>query len=92
LFKYIDDLIHIATASYFKLDAIVSWNFKRLVNLKTINAIHKINIQREYNIIEELSIENLRGNLMATYKNDYSKEEDCLFLELHEIRYNMAKT
>jgi hypothetical protein len=60
--KEISDSIHIAVASYYKLDSIVSWNFKHIVNLDTMSAIHKINIKNNYSIIEILSPQNLGGN------------------------------
>jgi len=28
---------------------------------------------------------------METYKNSYTKDEDCLLWELHEIRYKLHK-
>jgi len=57
----INDTIHIACASFNKLDIIVSWNFKHIVNFKTINSIHKINKENKFNIIEILSPQNLGG-------------------------------
>ncbi len=58
----INDSIHIATASVNKLDAIVSWNFRHIVNLKTMNAIHEINRENQYHTLEIVSIENLGGD------------------------------
>jgi len=37
--KYIDDCMHIATALLAKCDIIVSWNFKHIVNDKTIEGV-----------------------------------------------------
>ncbi len=59
----IQDSLHIATASYYKINAIVSWNFKHIVNLKTVSEIHKINLEQEYPILEIYTIENLGGYL-----------------------------
>lgn len=61
LSREINDTIHIATASYYNLEAIVSWNFKHIVNLQTINKIHKINFENDYKIIEIITIENVGG-------------------------------
>ena len=40
--KSIDDCIHIATALLIKCDMIVSWNFKHIVNDKTIEGVKAI--------------------------------------------------
>lgn len=61
LTKEINDTLHIATASINKINAILSWNFRHIVNLKTIENIHKINLKNNYSIIEIISIENLGG-------------------------------
>ena len=61
LSKEINDTLHIATASTNNINAILSWNFKHIVNLKTIEIIHKINLRNNYPIIEIISIENLGG-------------------------------
>lgn len=60
--KEINDTIHIAAASYYKLNAIVSWNFKHIVNLETINTIHEINLNHNHGVMEILTIENLGGD------------------------------
>ena len=59
----IQDALHIAIASYYKINAIVSWNFKHIVNLKTVSEIHKINLEQGYPILEIYTIENLGGYL-----------------------------
>ena len=58
----VSDSLHIATASYYGMGAIVSWNFKHIVNLKTINAIHQMNLNNNYGILEILTIEQLGGH------------------------------
>jgi predicted nucleic acid-binding protein len=58
----INDSIHLAIASYYKLDAIVSWNFKHIVNLKTIKAIHDVNRLEGCKPVEIITIENLGGD------------------------------
>jgi predicted nucleic acid-binding protein len=63
--KEINDSIHIALASINELDAIISWNFKHIVNLNTINMIHSINLINNYKIIEILTPENIGGNKYA---------------------------
>jgi len=51
--KSYDDCLHIAYAVIYHCDAIVSWNFKHLVNFKTINKIRIVNAINHY---KELSI------------------------------------
>jgi len=57
-----NDSIHLAVGAYNKMDAIVSWNFKHIVNLKTIQGIHEVN--RAYGLapVEIITIENLGGD------------------------------
>lgn len=57
-----NDSIHIATATCNRLKAIASWNFKHIVNLNTIDAIHTVNKTNGYDIIEILTIQELGGN------------------------------
>jgi predicted nucleic acid-binding protein len=63
--KEIYDSIHIAIAAVNGLDAIISWNFKHIVNLNTINKIHSLNLQNKYNIVEILTPENIGGDKYA---------------------------
>ncbi|MFH1860023.1 MAG: PIN domain-containing protein [bacterium] len=60
--REINDTVHIAIASYYEIDAIVSWNFRHIVNLKTMKAIQEINIKQDYPSIQILTIENLGGD------------------------------
>ena len=61
LSKEINDTVHIAVVSFYGLEILVSWNFRHIVNWRTINTIHKINLRNNLDIIEILSIENLGG-------------------------------
>ena len=58
----LNDTIHIATATYYGLNIIASWNFKHIVNFKTISKIHEINLKNNYPLIEILTLENLEGS------------------------------
>ncbi|MBI5473134.1 MAG: PIN domain-containing protein [Ignavibacteriae bacterium] len=61
LFKELNDTIHLATVSCYGLDALVSWNFRHLVNLETIAKIHELNVANRYRIIEIVTVEQLGG-------------------------------
>lgn len=50
--KYANDAMHIAAASYYGLDAIVSWNFEHLVKLKTKRGVLSVNVAEGYHPIE----------------------------------------
>ncbi|MCX6257179.1 MAG: type II toxin-antitoxin system VapC family toxin [Bacteroidia bacterium] len=47
-----DDCLHIALATIHKVDILVSWNFKHIVNLKRIRGYNAINIMNGYPIVE----------------------------------------
>jgi len=50
--KSIDDAIHIATATIHRIDVIVSWNFKHIVNLNRIRIFNAVNLKYGYPIME----------------------------------------
>lgn len=50
--RYLDDARHIATATYYEMDAIISWNFEHMVKLKTKKGIPSVNILHGYKPIE----------------------------------------
>ena len=47
--KSFDDCLHIASAILSDCNIIVSWNFKHMVNVDTINGIRKITFAKRYN-------------------------------------------
>jgi len=51
--KNLDDCFHIAFAVVYNCDIIVSWNFRHLVNYKTINKVKIVNAISQY---REISI------------------------------------
>lgn len=51
------DLRHLAIAATSGVDAVVSWNFRDMVNIRTRRAIHSINIKRGLPFIEIVSPE-----------------------------------
>jgi len=47
-----DDCIHIATATVNKIDVLVSWNFKHIVNIVRIKNYNTVNTKNGYNQLE----------------------------------------
>lgn len=50
-----DDAIHIAIATIAGCDAVLSWNFKHIVNLRALNAVDAVNIREGYRTLRILS-------------------------------------
>jgi len=50
--KHIVDAQHIAIASVERVDVLVSWNFKQIVNLEHIRAFNSVNLKLGYPILE----------------------------------------
>lgn len=48
----LDDCIHIATATLNKVDMLVSWNFKHIVNVYRIRGYNSINLRLGYGTLE----------------------------------------
>lgn len=46
------DALHIALATVARVDVLVSWNFKHIVNLKQIHAYNAVNLKRGYPLLE----------------------------------------
>lgn len=46
------DALHVALASVARADAVVSWNFKHLVQLRRIRGFHAVNVLRGHPLIE----------------------------------------
>lgn len=46
------DCLHIATASFYRADYLVSWNFKHIVNVNRIIGYNSINIRSGYKPLE----------------------------------------
>jgi predicted nucleic acid-binding protein len=53
--KYRDDARHIAVATVYEVDAIVSWNFKHMVNVFIKRAVNSVNLRLGYKTIDILS-------------------------------------
>ena len=50
--NYYDDALHIAVATVLKVDVLVSWNFKHIVNLDRIKLFNSVNLREGYSILE----------------------------------------
>lgn len=50
--KSFDDCLHLASAILSDCNIIVSWNFKHMVNVDTINGVRKITFAKRYNNID----------------------------------------
>jgi len=46
------DAQHIATATIIRVDVLVSWNFKHIVNLERIHGYNSVNLRLGYPILE----------------------------------------
>lgn len=46
------DALHIALATIARVDVLVSWNFKHIVNLKRIHAYNSVNLKMGYPLLE----------------------------------------
>ena len=48
----VNDCRHIALATIFKADALVSWNFRHIVNLNRIKGYNGANLKHGYSVVE----------------------------------------
>jgi predicted nucleic acid-binding protein len=51
------DLRHLAVATVHAVDAVVSWNFRDIVNIRTRRAVHSVNLRIGFPLIEIVSQE-----------------------------------
>jgi len=47
-----DDCVHIAAATIMKVDILVSWNFKHIVNVYRIRGYNSVNMRANYSFLE----------------------------------------
>ncbi|NVM02618.1 MAG: hypothetical protein HWN67_09800 [Candidatus Helarchaeota archaeon] len=50
--KYLIDAQHIAIATINKVDVLVSWNYKHIVNLNRIRLYNSVNLKYGYSLLE----------------------------------------
>jgi len=53
--RYSDDALHVATASYYEIDFLLSWNFEHLAKVKTRRLVNLVNLQQGLRQIEIVS-------------------------------------
>lgn len=58
----LDDCIHIATATINKVDVLVSWNFKHIVNVYRIRGYNSVNLRLGYSTLDIRSPKEIVGN------------------------------
>jgi predicted nucleic acid-binding protein len=58
----LDDCIHIAVATLSKVDLLVSWNFKHIVNVYRIRGYNSVNLRLGYTTLEIRSPKDIVGN------------------------------
>jgi hypothetical protein len=46
------DALHIAVATVARVDVLVSWNFKHMVNLDRIHGYNSVNLRKGYPLLE----------------------------------------
>ncbi len=56
-----DDCVHIALATIYKADILVSWNFKHIVNVYRIRGYNVVNLRQGYKAIEIRSPKDIIG-------------------------------
>jgi hypothetical protein len=56
------DALHIALATVARVDVLVSWNFKHIVNLTRIRAYNATNLRRGYPLLEIRSPQEVLGD------------------------------
>lgn len=50
--KFYEDALHLAIATVYKVDVLVSWNFRHIVNLDKIRMYNAVNLKNGYSLIE----------------------------------------
>ncbi len=58
----LDDCIHIAVATLSKVDILISWNFKHIVNVYRIRGYNSVNLRSGYSTLEIRSPKEIVGN------------------------------
>ncbi len=58
----LDDCIHIAMATLNKVDILISWNFKHIVNVYRIRGYNSVNLRLGYSTLEIRSPKDIVGN------------------------------
>jgi predicted nucleic acid-binding protein len=57
--RYIDDALHVATASFYNVSYLLSWNFEHLVKVRTRRLVNSVNVLEGFSQIEIVSPQEL---------------------------------
>lgn len=57
--QYVDDALHVAIASFYKISYLVSWNFEHLVKVRTRKLVNSVNTLKGFSAIEIVSPQEL---------------------------------
>ncbi len=71
------DALHIGLASVARVDVLVSWNFRHIVNLSRIRGYHSINLRQGYPLIEIRTPRAILGS-PGTVRDHASAGYDCV--------------
>ncbi|OHD55820.1 MAG: PIN domain protein [Spirochaetes bacterium GWF1_51_8] len=50
--NYKSDALHIAIATVYRIDVLVSWNFRHIVNLQKIKLFNSVNLKEGYQVLD----------------------------------------
>lgn len=57
--RYVDDALHVAIATFYKVPYLVSWNFEHLVKVRTRRLVNSVNALEGFDGIEIVSPQEL---------------------------------
>lgn len=60
--KFKEDALHIALATVYNIDVLITWNFKHIVNLNKIKLFNAVNLRQGYKELEIRSPKELINN------------------------------
>jgi len=59
--RFRDDARHIAIATFYNLDFLISWNYRHMVNIRVKKLVSSVNLKMGFNPIEIISPEEVVG-------------------------------
>lgn len=58
--RFVDDATHVAAATCWRADAIVSWNFRHIVQIDKMKAYNEVNLKSGYGLLSIVSPQEVR--------------------------------